>query len=154
MKTQKVKTIVAKLLKTGKSKIWIDPNQREKISEAMTKEDVRSLIADKIAKRKKTSQQNKKRVLAKKKGRKRGPGKRKGTAKARTNPKKKWIKSVRAQRKKLRQLKAGKLKISYQKAYKMIKGGYFRGKKHLELTVVGVKKWVTFQLMLRLLEEE
>ena len=142
MKANKAKKIGAILLKTGVSKIWADPTQVEKISEAMTKEDIRGLIADRIIKKKKKSLQNKKRVLAKKKGRKRGPGKRKGTAKARTNPKKKWMKNVRAQRKKLRQLKNDKtkLKISYRKAYKMIKGGYFRGKKHLETTVTGVKK--------------
>ena len=110
MKATKVRSIVAGLLKTGKSKIVIDPTQNQRIKEAMTKEDVRSLIGDKIVRRRKVSQQNKKRVLSKKKGRKRGAGKRKGTAKARTNPKKKWMKNVRAQRKKLKQLKKGKLK--------------------------------------------
>jgi len=142
MKAQKVRTIVAQLLKRGKNKIWIDPNERQKLTEAMTKEDVRGLIAEGIVKKRKVSQQNTKRALARKKGRKRGPGKRKGTAKARTNPKKKWMKKVRAQRKKLKQLKLGKikLKISYRKSYKMIKGGYFRGKKHLESTVIGEKK--------------
>jgi len=140
MKATKVKIIVASLLKTGTSKIVMDPTQNQRIKEAMTKEDVRILIGEKIVRRKKVSFQNKKRKLTKKKGRKRGPGKRKGTAKARTNPKKKWMKNVRAQRKKLKQLKKSKLKISYRKAYKMIKGGYFRGKKHLESVVLEEKK--------------
>ena len=52
------------------------------------------------------------------------------------------MRTVRAQRKKLIELKKSntKFSISYRTAYKMIKGGYFRGKKHLEATVIGVKK--------------
>lgn len=143
MKSQKARLMAATLLKTGESKIWVNPLEIQRVKEAMTKEDLRVLIGEGIVKRKKEQYQNRKRVLKKKKGRKRGQGKRRGTAKARTSPKENWMKTVRAQRKKLRELKksgSGKLKISYRKAYKMIKGGYFRGKKHLESAVLEAKK--------------
>ena len=45
MKANKAKEVVASILKTGTSKIWVDPMQLEKVGEAMTKEDIRSLIS-------------------------------------------------------------------------------------------------------------
>ena len=142
MKAQKAKEMAGQLLKTGTSKIWVDPLENERVAQAMTKEDLRLLIKEGIVKKKKLAGKNKKRALLRKKGSKKGFGKRKGTAKARTNPKEKWMKAVRAQRKKLRELKRGKqkFKIPYRKAYLMVKGGYFRGKKHLESTVMETKK--------------
>ncbi len=143
MKAQKAKALAAELLKIGTSKIWVSPVEKQRVAEAMTKEDLRLLIKDGVIKKKKLAEKSKKRALGRKKGRKRGFGKRRGTAKARENPKQKWMESVRAQRKKLKDLRAAKtkLKIPYRKAYLMVKGGYFRGKKHLETTVVeGGKK--------------
>ncbi|MBI2598514.1 MAG: 50S ribosomal protein L19e [Candidatus Diapherotrites archaeon] len=141
MKESKAKKISARLLKVGTSKIWINPADGKKVKEAMTKEDVRSLIREGVIKEKKIDQKNKKRHLGRKKGRGRGMGKRKGTAKARIKTKKRWVQNVRALRKKLKEIKKiGGLKIPYRKAFLMVKGGFFRGKKHLEATVLGAQK--------------
>ena len=97
-------------------------------------------------KKKKENQQSRARARIlhekKKKRRKTGEGKRTGSKKARTSKKKKWMRTVRAQRSKLIELKNSKveLKIPYRKAYEMIKGNFFRGKKHLEAALTGAKK--------------
>ncbi|MFH1586929.1 MAG: 50S ribosomal protein L19e [Candidatus Diapherotrites archaeon] len=134
----KIRRLSARLLKVGENKIWLNPAESEKIKEALTKEDVRGLIADKLIKARKvagTSRSRAKKLQEKKKkGLKKGQGKRTGTKKARVNKKKAWIRNVRAQRATLKNMKKKEvnLKKSYSKIYKMIKGGYFKGKKYLE----------------------
>ncbi|MBU0662123.1 MAG: 50S ribosomal protein L19e [Candidatus Diapherotrites archaeon] len=142
----KLKRMAAQILKVGKSKVWMNPEEREKISESMTKEDVRGLIAEGLVKKSRANEHSRgmarKLHEKKKKGRKRGSGKRTGTKKARVKKKASWIKNVRAQRKKLAELKKSGVKgpKAYSKMYKMIKGNYFRGKKYLEIYVKGEKK--------------
>ncbi len=140
MKIPKAKKIAAEILNVGLSRIYIDPNNLSRVKEAMTKEDIRALIKERIIRKKKLAEQSRARArkLAekKKKGRKKGEGKRKGKYSARNKPKKAWMMNVRAQRKLLKKLKEEnpKLfeKVSYRDIYRKIKGGFFRGKKHLE----------------------
>ena len=144
MQIKRAKEIAAKLLKVGESKIWVNPEEGEKIKEAMTKEDVRALIGDRIIKKKKINEHSRGRARTlqkqKKKGRKKGAGKRKGKNTARTNPKKKWMSNVRSQRKKLSELKEEAKKSGiYSTAYKRIRGSFFRGRKHLEEFIKGDK---------------
>ncbi len=145
MKLTQIKRIASQLLKTGENKIWINPEKTSQVKEAMTKEDVRGLIKEKIILKKKTNAQSrgKARVLQekKKKGRKKGRGKRTGTKKARTNKKKKWIRNVRAQRKTLKKIKKeGKeTETPYRTIYNRIKGGYYKGKKYVEALVKKTK---------------
>lgn len=140
MDPKKAKSVSARLLKTGKTKIWIDPQNMPKVREAITKEDVRALIAEGIIKKSKQNLKSRHFREGKKKKRKTGPGKKKGTKKARVKPKKLWMRNVRAQRKKLREVFEKNRKIPYRKAYSMIKGGFFKGKKHLESFLAGGKK--------------
>ncbi len=146
MQLDKIRRMAADILKVGKNRVWINQDEREKIMESMTKEDIRALIKDGLIKKKRKKELSRARARKlhekKKKGRKKGPGKRVGSKKARMKEKKKWAKAVRAQRKKLRQLrkKKEKLKLPYGKLYKMIKGDYFRGKKYLETFAKGTKK--------------
>ena len=145
MELNKVKRLSAGLLKVGLNKIWINPAETAKVKEALTKEDIRGLIADRLIKVRKEAGTSRARARKlqekKKKGLKRGQGKRTGTKKTRASKKKSWEKNVRAQRKTLRTMKKKgvKLKKSYGKIYKMIKGGYFKGKKYVE-TMAEAKK--------------
>ncbi len=147
MDLDKVKSIAARVLKTGRNRIWLDPVQGEKISEVITKDDIRELIKEGAIKKKEVNGQSRSRArklqVKKAAGRKKGPGKRKGTKKARTNKKKTWIKNVRAQRRKLRELRAESPedveKAGYSNVYRKIKGGFFRGKKYVESYVKGNK---------------
>jgi len=146
MQLNKIRRMAAEILKTGKTKIVFSEKDKNKIAESMTKEDVRKLIKEGIVKKRKDNYQSKagarKLKEKKKKGRKRGKGKRKGTIKARTNKKRAWITKVRAQRKKLKELKkeVKMEKGQYGKIYRMVKGNYFKGKKYIETMVKGDKK--------------
>lgn len=142
MKSKKAKTLAAKILKVGESKIWIDPQNVQKVSEAITKEDVRSLITSGVIKKVKDNQKTSATRAGHKGRRKTGPGKKRGKAGARIQVKKKWISQVRAQRRTLKEIKqkSKELKVPYRKAYAMVKGGFFKGKKYVQAFVAGVKK--------------
>ena len=137
MNPRKIKRMAADILGVGESKIWISPEHMKQASEAMTRDDVRKLVGQRIIQKRKDQGHSRggARILhaKKKKGRKSGLGKRTGTKKARMQPKVQWAARVRALRKKLRELKKeGTLKGNYAKLYRQIKGNVFRGKKHLE----------------------
>ena len=147
MKLDKVRRLAASILDVGLNKVWLDPSKEAQIKEAMTKEDVRSLIAEKAVKKIKPQSHSRGRARIlhekKRKGRKRGKGKRIGSMNARCNRKARWVKNVRAQRKKLRELKEKgeiKGKFSYAEIYERIKGGFFKGKKYVEALAKGEGK--------------
>lgn len=48
MKLSTQRTIAAKLLKVGKGRVWIDPNREDDVSLAITREDIRNLIHEKV----------------------------------------------------------------------------------------------------------
>ncbi len=148
MELHKAKELAATILKVGIGKIYINPTNITKVSEAMTKDDIRGLIADRIIKKRQDNSQSRgnarKLKISKQKGRRRGKGTRKGTKKRRTEKKGTWINKVRAQRRTLKELKkenpeAVKEK-GYGDAYRKIKGNYFRGKKYLREYIEGGKK--------------
>lgn len=138
VKLESIRRIAARELNCGQSKVWIDPVQSSKAKEAITKEDIKELIRNGMIKKKRENAQSRGRARTlqaqKRKGRKKGMGKRKGTFKARVNKKESWMRRVRSLRRKLKELrKEGSLKEGeYKKFYKLIKGNYFRGRKHLE----------------------
>ena len=147
MKAEKAKLIASRLLKVGKNKIWINPEEADSVKEAITKDDIRELIKSGVIKRLKESEQSRGRARKvekqKKKGRRKGHGSRKGTAKVRMDRKKNWINRVRAQRALLKELKEKNpeqvKKLGYSKLYRMIKGGFFRSKAQLERFVMEAK---------------
>ncbi len=140
MQLKKAKAIASGILGVGKNRVWINPGETQKVQEAMTKQDLRGLVEEGIIAEKTQNFQSRGRAreLArrKKKGRKKGAGKRKGTKKTRMEKKRAWIKNARAQRKMLKELREKKRdsvgKIGYARVYRMIKGNYFRGKRHVE----------------------
>lgn len=146
MKLDKIKRMAARIMKAGINRVWMNPDEGEKIAESMTKEDIRTLIKDGLIRKSRTVGASRGRAKAlhekKRKGRKRGGGKKKGRKAARMGKKSLWIKGVRAQRKMLRELKKSKVKaaVPYSKLYKMVKGNYFRGKKYVDAFVRGAKK--------------
>lgn len=136
MNINKVKKVAGELLKVGSTKIWIDPEQIKEVGEAMTKDDLRELIAKgSLGKRNDHSHsRGRARVLLikKRKGRKGGHGKRRGTQQTRVNRKETWMKRVRAQRMMLSEMKKqGKVK-NYAEIYQKVKGNMYKGKKQLE----------------------
>lgn len=149
MKLDKIKDVSGTLLKKSKHKLVIDKKKYDEnkdfVDKAITKQDVREIISKGVVKKKADTghSRGRARVLLEKKKlkRKRGQGKRKGTPQARQK-KNHYNERVRGLRKRLRELKKedklnGKV---YSKVYLMIKGNYFRGKKHLEEYISGDNK--------------
>ena len=148
MEGKKAKELAARLLKVGKGRVYLEPTGATKIAEAMTKDDIRGLIAERVIRKKPSSEQSKGRARELKekrlRGRRRGKGKRSATKKVRTEKKSRWIGRVRSQRATLKEMRAKNptavSEIGYSSIYKRIKGNYFRGKRHLVEYIEGAKK--------------
>lgn len=147
MQFDKAKLVAANLLNVGKNRVWISPEEKQRVSEAMTKQDLKALIGDGVIKKKGLNYQSRARARAlagkKKRGRKRGSGKRRGTKKTRMEKKRFWMKNVRAQRRTLKELKKKKKglgEFGYSRLYRLVKGNYFRGKKYVEAFAADLEK--------------
>ena len=133
------KRLVAQVAGVGIARVVFDQTQLEDISEAITKADIRALISQKIIKilpvKGISRHRARKRQTQRKKGRRRGSGTRKGTAKARTPKKRKWINTIRSQRRLLKYFKDKKriTPQAFRKVYAKAKGGEFRSKSHMKL---------------------
>jgi len=137
MAVKTIRRIAAELMKCGESRVILNPADSKKIEEALTREDVRSLIKSGAITRKPKKGVSRWRARMhreqKKKGRRRGPGSLKGKKFSRLPEKDAWMARVRAQRKLLKNLLMdGKIDSkSYRKSYRMVKGGAFKGKNQL-----------------------
>lgn len=139
MRLSTQKRIASVILKTSHKNIWMNPEKISEIKEAITKEDLRSLIKQGIIKKlpKKGHSRGRARKILKqkRKGRRRGPGSLKGKKYARLKRKRGWINKIRSQRNYLRSIKERKLidTQTYRKLYSMSKGGFFRSRNHIKL---------------------
>jgi len=134
--------LAADVLDVGKNRVWFDPDAQADIVDAITREDIRELVADgriqaKDAKgnsRGRARERNRKRAY----GHRKGPGSRRGKAGARQNRKQAWEDRIRAQRLTLRELRDdGALAASeYRELYNLANGGEFDSV-HRLLTYVG-----------------
>jgi len=130
--------MAAELLKVGINRVWIDPEAEEEVAGAITKDDIRRLIKEGVIRARSevgiSRSRAKKRLEQRRKGRRKGPGRRKGAAKARTPKKEAWIRKVRPLRARLRELRDKGLidEGQYRRLYRMVKGGSFRSKAHME----------------------
>ena len=131
--------VSADLLSVGKSKIWFDNDRLDEIKEAITKADLKKLIAEKaIQKRPHVGNSRvraRKRIVQRRKGRQKGQGSFKGKASARLGRKEKWMILVRGLRGFIKDLKDKGLieNKTYRGLYLKIKGGFFRSKRHIKL---------------------
>jgi len=118
--------IASELLKCGESRVWTDPTALGRVERAITRSDVRRLIVDGVIKEKKEKESTKPDH-----GRQ-GTGSRKGARGARMGKKEVWLAKIRPQRKMLGDLKKDLPKFEYRKLYRLVKGGWFRSKAHLQ----------------------
>jgi large subunit ribosomal protein L19e len=132
------KRMAAEVMDVGQSRVKINPEEQEKVEEAITRNDIRNLIeSGAIEKRdvKGTSKARSKKIKKQKeKGRRKGHGNRKGKKTARKPSKEKWMERIRSIRKRLKEMKEeGEVdNETYWDLYNMAKGGFFRDTKHLE----------------------
>ncbi len=129
--------LAASLLKCGENRVWMNPDRVEDIEAAITREDVARLIAKGYvdAKPEKgVSRGRAKKIAAQRaKGRRRGSGSIKGSTYARLPRKERWMRTIRAIRDQLKQMRDEK-KIdekTYRHFYLQAKGGVFRSRAHL-----------------------
>jgi large subunit ribosomal protein L19e len=129
------KRLAADLLKVGLSRVWVDPDDTDRVSSAITREEIRKLIHEgSIKKVPETGiSRGRKRVRRKEllAGRHKGPGSSKGSV---AHRKTKWIVRIRSIRNRLRTLRDKRFITTdvYRKLSLMAKGGTFRSAAHLD----------------------
>ncbi|SNR48151.1 50S ribosomal protein L19e [Halorubrum vacuolatum] len=133
------KRLAADELDVGKGRVWLDPDAQEEIADAITREDIRDLIDRGTirAKDAKTNSRGRARERAEKRsyGHRSGAGTRKGKAGARQNTKDDWKARIRAQRRRLRELRDEEDVLDpseYRELYNKASGGEFEDVARLE----------------------
>lgn len=133
------KKLAARILKTSPKKVRFAADALEDIKKAITRSDLRGLIAIKKITKVRSNEQSrvraKKLKVQKSKGRRKGRGSKKGSSTSVLTKKDAWMLKVRVQRKFLKELRDKGLisSTNYKLLYNKSKGGYFRNKRHIKL---------------------
>ncbi len=135
------KQLAAKIMGVSPKKVKFAVDALEDIKKAITRSDMRGLIAvKKVVKSTKNqhSRAGARKIAAqKKKGRQKGKGTKKGSKYSVVSRKSQWIAKIRAQRDFLKTLKTKGLLQStdYRNLYRKCSGGYFRNRRHIKLYI-------------------
>ena len=139
--------LASQILGIGQNRVWIDPTRVEDVDGAITREEVRKLIHEKIIQtlpEKGVSRARAKILLEKKrKGRRKGPGSFGGSGHATVTKKEAWMLRIRSLRKRLRELKANRVitETTYTQYYRMAGSGRFNSIADLERYLKGHDLW-------------
>ena len=148
MNLRNKRIIVSKILKVGLDRVWLDPNRMTDIKDAITRDDLRKLIANGaiLVKQKRGVSRSRVRItiIQRKKGRRSGPGSKRGKQTARLGRKESWINKIRAQRELFSTLLRNKIitKGTYRYLRAKAKGGFFRSRRHIKLFLTEHNLWV------------
>jgi large subunit ribosomal protein L19e len=122
------KRLAAEIFKIGVNRIWVEPDELDRVGGAITRDEVRKLIHEGAIKKRPETGISRGRVRQKR--RRRGPGGHKGGGGHR---KERWIVRIRRIRSRLLELRDKKLVTApvFRKLFLMAKGGSFRSVSHL-----------------------
>jgi len=129
------KRLAAEMLKVGITRVWVDPEDTDRVSSAITRNEIRKLIHEgsirKLPKTGISRGRKRKRKQELQAGRHKGPGSTKGGV---THSKRRWIVRIRSIRRRLRALRDRRFITTeiYRKLTLMAKGGAFRSAAHLD----------------------
>ncbi len=131
------KQMAAKVLNAGVNRVRIDPNNLERMSDAITRDDIRTLIREGMVWAEPVKGISRGRIRkkkAQKKKRGRGSGSKEGPSRARLPRKRLWVTKVRSMRNHLKKARErGDLTSDvFGKLYLQIKGGQIRSIRHLK----------------------
>jgi large subunit ribosomal protein L19e len=139
--------LAAQILKIGQNRVWIDPERMSDVEGAITREEVRKLIHEKIIvsqPEKGVSRSRAKVIRVKKlKGRRSGSGSITGAGYAKVTKKEAWMLKIRSLRRKLRELKASRIitEETYSQYYRMAGSGRFQSIAELERNLKANELW-------------
>jgi len=139
--------LAAEILKVGETRVWIDPERIDYVETAITREEIRKLIHEKVVKSLPQTgvSRARARVLAakRKKGLRRGPGGKSGPVRSKISKKQAWMNRIRPLRRRMRELKVSRaITVStYRKLYDMSESGVFESKADLERYIRTHNMW-------------
>ena len=128
-------------LRASPHRITFDPSRLNDIKAAITKTDIRLLIAEgaisAVPVRGVSRARARKSAQQRAKGLRKGPGSREGKATARNPAKREWTAKVRAQRAFLIGLREKNILTpdTYRDLYRKSKGGFFRSVRHIKIFI-------------------
>jgi large subunit ribosomal protein L19e len=134
-------------MKIGRNRVWIDPQRIEDVESAITREEVRKLVHEKVIAAlpiQGVSRGRAKIIQAKKrKGRRKGPGSKSGSPRATVSKKEAWMIKIRSLRRKLRELKASRIitESNYRKIYMIAGSGRFTSIAEMERYLKAQDMW-------------
>ncbi len=123
--------LASRIMKVGKNRVWIDPQRTDDVESAITREEVRKLVHEKVISAtaiKGVSRGRAKVIQAKKRrGRRKGAGSKSGTPHSVITKKDAWMTKIRSLRRKLRDLKANRTitESNYRELYMIAGSGRF-----------------------------
>jgi len=139
--------LAAEILKVGLNRVWIDPERIGDVDGAITREEIRKLVHEKVIvalPEKGVSRSRAKVIRAKKRlGRRSGDGSVTGAGFAKVTQKQAWMIKIRSLRRKLRELKANRVitEATYTQYYRMAGSGRFESIADLERNLKANDQW-------------
>merc|ERR1712070_125153 len=140
------KRLAATVLKCGKKRVWIDPNETNEVALANSRKNIKKLFKDGLIMKRQVGMHSRSRCKrvheAKRKGRHNGTGKRRGTRNARMPSKILWIRRQRVLRRLLKKYREGKkiTKDIYHYFYLHAKGNIYKNKSVLVESIHKMKQ--------------